>query len=327
MIPWFLYEDNVRKIQFSKSRFKISHKNSDEKAKQYRRFSFLEYRLWKEPPFRRLRLCAWSFFWKQNRHNLKADRGWLEGTSIENWNVILLYRHTNEEDQKARTIRHELVILSCLGRACFLGRRSFFVPHASSFTDSPCVLFSFPPFFQIIPWKERIYCAPTALFPLLNIKRGIHRWKYRMREKDARYLSHPRRIVEPSTERGVGRTMPSCVTTPGRLPVNAATWRIIIVVCTSFSCPSLGTLIFFGLNWCADNCAWVPRNGRSFSREIVAWLIPFYTYRWKGRWRWIRKHARTRVQWGWRLIRCQWAAQSAIMYSFWRDPVPFVVRT
>lgn len=327
MIPWFLYEDNVRKIQFSKSRFKISHKNSDEKAKQYRRFSFLEYRLWKEPPFRRLRLCVWSFFWKQNRHNLKADRGWLEGTSIENWNVILLYRHTNEKDQKARTIRHELVILSCLGRACFLGRRSFFVPHASSFTDSPCVLFSFPPFFQIIPWKERIYCAPTALFPLLNIKRGIHRWKYRMREKDARYLSHPRRIVEPSTERGVGRTMPSCVTTPGRLPVNAATWRIIIVVCTSFSCPSLGTLIFFGLNWCADNCAWVPRNGRSFSREIVAWLIPFYTYRWKGRWRWIRKHARTRVQWGWRLIRCQWAAQSAIMYSFWRDPVPFVVRT
>lgn len=146
------------------------------------------------------------------------------------------------------------------------------------------------------------------------------------RERDARYLSHPRRIVEPSTERGVGRTMPSCVTTPGRLPVNAATWRIIIVVCTSFSCPSLGTLIFFGLNWCADNCAWVPRNGRSFSREIVAWLIPFYTYRWKGRWRWIRKHARTRVQWGWRLIRCQWAAQSAIMYSFWRDPVPFVVR-
>lgn len=187
--------------------------------------------------------------------------------------------------------------------------------------------FLFPPFFQIIPWKERIYCAPTALFPLLNIKRGIHRWKYRMREKDARYLSHPRRIVEPSTKRGVGRTMPSCVTTPGRLPVNAAMWRIIIVVCTSFSCPSLGTLIFFGLNWCADNCAWVPRNGRSFSREIVAWLIPFYTYRWKRRWRWIRKHARTRVQWGWRLIRCQWAAQSAIMYSFWRDPVPFVVRT
>lgn len=188
--------------------------------------------------------------------------------------------------------------------------------------------FLFFPFFQIIPWKERIYCARTALFPLLNIKRGVHRWKYQMRERerDARYLSHPRRIVEPSTERGVGRTMPSCVTTPGRLPVNAATWRIIIVVCTSFSCPSLGTLIFFGLNWCADNCAWVPRNGRSFSREIVAWLIPFYTYRWKGRWRWIRKHARTRVQWGWRLIRCQWAAQSAIMYSFWRDPVPFVVR-
>lgn len=99
----------------------------------------------------------------------------------------------------------------------------------------------------------------------------------RERERDARYLSHPRRIVEPSTERGVGRTMPSCVTTPGRLPVNAATRRIIIVVCTSFSCPSLGTLIFFGLNWCADNCAWVPRNGRSFSREIVARLIPFHT--------------------------------------------------
>lgn len=154
MIPWFLYEDNVRKIQFSKFRFKISHKNSDEKARQYRRFSFLEYRLWKEPPFRRLRLCVWSFFWKQNRHNLKADRGWLEGTSIENWNVILLYRHTNEEDQKARTIRHELVILSCLGRACFLGRRSFFVPHASSFTDSSCVLFSFSSFFSDYPMKR-----------------------------------------------------------------------------------------------------------------------------------------------------------------------------
>lgn len=219
------------------------------------------------------------------------------------------------------------MILSCLGRACFLGRWTFFVPHASSFTDSPCVLFSFLSFFSDYPMERENLLCTNRTVPSVEYQTRCTQVKVpNERERDARYLSHPRRIVEPSTERGVGRTMPSCVTTPGRLPVNAATWRIIIVVCTSFSCPSLGTLIFFGLNWCADNCAWVPRNGRSFSREIVAWLIPFYTYRWKGRWRWIRKHARTRVQWGWRLIRCQWAAQSAIMYSFWRDPVPFVVR-
>lgn len=141
----------------------------------------------------------------------------------------------------------------------------------------------FPFFFQIIPWKGRISTMHEPHCSLCWISNEVYTGestecaRERERERDARYLSHPRRIVEPSTERGVGRTMPSCVTTPGRLPVNAATRRIIIVVCTSFSCPSLGTLIFFGLNWCADNCAWVPRNGRSFSREIVARLIPFHT--------------------------------------------------
>lgn len=223
--------------------------------------------------------------------------------------------------------------LSYLGRACFLGRWTFFVPHASSLTDSPCVLFSFLSFFfQIIPWKGRISTMHEPHCSLCWISNEVYTGestecaRERERERDARYLSHPRRIVEPSTERGVGRTMPSCVTTPGRLPVNAATRRIIIVVCTSFSCPSLGTLIFFGLNWCADNCAWVPRNGRSFSREDCGSThsLPYAYTDGKGDGAGYVNMARTRVQQGWRLIRCQWAA---IMYSFWRDPVPFVVRT